>query len=219
MNSQYRCRHGISSIQPYGGMDIGLPGISEDSGPVLFPGGRSVCIKANSPGRELCLQISKSGGNSSRCISPRLEQVEEFHTLRVVKKIRDEGASALVIAPNWSNVLWYLHLAQMCCGLPPAASNAEVSTIPPIRSPGPPFSLGNTQPSGMTSIRRRFETAGFSPDVIEILLSSWSESTKKRYAGPWNIWAEWCTMRGWCPFSAPVTAVLSFLASLFNLIY
>jgi integrase len=66
----------------------------------------------------------------------------------------------------------------------------------------------------MASIRRRFETAGFSPNVIEILLSSWSESTKKRYAGPWKAWAEWCTMRGWCPFSAPVTAVLSFLASL-----
>ncbi|CAB3991472.1 Hypothetical predicted protein [Paramuricea clavata] len=77
-----------------------------------------------------------------------------------------------------------------------------------------PSSVGNPQPGGMASIRRRFETAGFSPDVIEILLSSWSESTKKRYAGPWKAWAEWCTMSGWCPFSAPVTAVLSFLASL-----
>jgi hypothetical protein len=99
-------------------------------------------------------------------------------------------------------------------GLPPAASNVEFSAIPLIRPPGPPSSVGNPQPGGMASIRRRFETAGFSPDVIEILLSSWSESTKKRHAGPWKAWAEWCTMRGWCPFSAPVTAVLSFLASL-----
>ena len=99
-------------------------------------------------------------------------------------------------------------------GLPPAASNVEVSAIPPIRPPGPPSSVGNPQPGGMASIWRRFETAGFSPDVIEILLSSWSESTKKRHAGPWKAWAEWCTMHGWCPFSAPVTAVLSFLASL-----
>ena len=52
-NSQCRCRYGISSIQPQGGMDIGLPDISEDSGSVLSPGGRSVCIKANPPGREL----------------------------------------------------------------------------------------------------------------------------------------------------------------------
>ena len=35
-------------------MDIGLPDISEDSRPVLSPGGRSVCIKVNPPGRELC---------------------------------------------------------------------------------------------------------------------------------------------------------------------
>ena len=54
MNSQCRCRHGISSIQPEGGMDIGLPDISEDSRPVLSPGGRSVCIKVNPPARELC---------------------------------------------------------------------------------------------------------------------------------------------------------------------
>ncbi|CAB3995225.1 Hypothetical predicted protein [Paramuricea clavata] len=39
-------------------------------------------------------------------------------------------------------------------------------------------------------------------------------SIKKRYAGFWRAWAEWCTMRGWCPFSAPVTSVLSFLAGL-----
>ena len=53
-NSQCRCRHGILSIQPEGRMDIGLSDISEDSRPVLSPGGRSVCIKANPPGRELC---------------------------------------------------------------------------------------------------------------------------------------------------------------------
>jgi hypothetical protein len=73
--------------------------------------------------------------------------------------------------------------------------------------------VGNPPTSGMASIRRRFETAGFSPDVIEIFLSSWSESTKKIYAGPWKAWAEWCTMRGWCPFLAPVNAVLSLHAS------
>jgi hypothetical protein len=38
--------------------------------------------------------------------------------LRVVKKIRDEGASALVIAPNWPNVPWYPQLAQMLVDTP-----------------------------------------------------------------------------------------------------
>ena len=78
-NTQCRCRHGISSIQPQSGMDIG-PQIFRKK-PFSSPGGRSVCIKANPPGEELCLQISRSGSNSSRRFSPRLEQVEEFHTL------------------------------------------------------------------------------------------------------------------------------------------
>ena len=219
-NPQCRCRHGISSIQPQGGMDIGFPDISEDSGSVLSPGGRSVCIKANPPGRELCLQISISGGNSSRRISPRLEQVEEFYTssCEPSSSSSEEDPGRGSISPGNSTELAQCALVPTVStdvgGLPPAASNIEVSTIPPIRPPGPPSSVGNPQPGGMASIRRRFETAGFSPDVIEILLSSWSESTKKRYAGPWKAWAEWCTMRGWCPSSAPVTAVLSFLASL-----
>jgi hypothetical protein len=38
--------------------------------------------------------------------------------LRIVKKIRDEGASALVIAPNWPNVPWYPQLAQMLVDYP-----------------------------------------------------------------------------------------------------
>ena len=69
--------------------------------------------KAIPPGGEVCFQISRSRSNSGRCFSPRLEQVEQFHIpfyellLRVVKKIQDEKASALVVAPNWPNIPWY----------------------------------------------------------------------------------------------------------------
>ena len=38
--------------------------------------------------------------------------------LRVVKKIQDEGASALVVAPNWPNMPWYPQLAQMLVDYP-----------------------------------------------------------------------------------------------------
>ena len=98
--------------------------------------------------------------------------------------------------------------------LPSPAAYVEVSVIPSLRLTSPPSPVGNPQPDCMAGIRRRFETAGFSSDVVEILLSSWSESTRKRYADPWRTWADWCSDRGWCPLSAPVTAVLSFLASL-----
>ena len=98
--------------------------------------------------------------------------------------------------------------------LPTASPQVEIPSVSPIRPSSSSSLVGVPPPDGMASIRRRFETAGFSPDVVQILLSSWGESTQKRYAGPWRAWAEWCTIRGWCPLSAPVTAVLSFLTTL-----
>ena len=78
--TQCRCRHSFSSIQPQGGMDIGSQHISKDSVSVVSSGGRSLCVPAIPPGGEVCFQISRSSSNSSRCLSPRLEEVEEFHS-------------------------------------------------------------------------------------------------------------------------------------------
>ena len=69
-------------------------------------------------------QISRSRSNSGRCLSPRLEEVEEFHSppcepsYSGSKKIQDEGASALEGAPNWPNMPWYPQLAQMLVDYP-----------------------------------------------------------------------------------------------------
>ena len=45
--------------------------------------------------------------------------------------------------------------------------------------------------------------------MTNVLLASWPQSTKKRYKGPWRAWSNWCSSRGLCPFSAPVTDVLT----------
>ena len=47
--------------------------------------------------------------------------------------------------------------------------------------------------------------------MTNVLLASWSQSTKKRYQGPWRAWSNSCFSRGLCPFLAPVTDVLTFL--------
>ena len=50
--------------------------------------------------------------------------------------------------------------------------------------------------------------------MIKVLLASWSDSSKKRYQGPWKVWSSWCTARGLCPLSALVAEVLNFLTEL-----
>ena len=63
----------------------------------------------------------------------------------------------------------------------------------------------------MADIGSAYQAVGFPEEMTNVLLASWSLSTKKRYQGPWRAWSNWCSFRGLCPFSAPVTDVLTFL--------
>ena len=47
-------------------------------------------------------------------------------------------------------------------------------------------------------------------------ISSSHSAADERYEGPWQLWACWCLQRNKCPFSAPVTDVLAFLAEQFT---
>ena len=40
--------------------------------------------------------------------------------------------------------------------------------------------------------RERYRADGLSETATNVLLSSWSDSTQKRYSGPWNAWSNWC---------------------------
>ena len=57
--------------------------------------------------------------------------------------------------------------------LPTASPQVEIPSVSPIRPSSSSSLVGVPPPDGMASIRRRFETAGFSPEVVQILLSSW----------------------------------------------
>ena len=63
----------------------------------------------------------------------------------------------------------------------------------------------------MADIRTAYRAAGFPAEVTKIILASWSQSTKKRYQCRWRAWSRWCSARDLCPFSAPITDVLTFL--------
>ncbi len=65
---QQQGRHSFSSFQPQGGVDVGLQCFPENRRSVLSPGCGSVCVKAVSPGQEICLQIPGPRGHSSRCM-------------------------------------------------------------------------------------------------------------------------------------------------------
>ena len=61
----------------------------------------------------------------------------------------------------------------------------------------------------MADIGSAYQTAGFSEDVTNVLLASWSKSAKKIYQGPWRAWFN--SSSGLRIFSLPVTDVVTFL--------
>ena len=98
--------------------------------------------------------------------------------------------------------------------LPKATSTTTGGDNASLRTRNGTSTSTQTAPNRVACIRERFHSGGLSPAATEILLSSWSEATQKRYAGPWRTWASWCTARSLCPLTAPVSSVLSFQAEL-----
>ena len=131
-----------------------------------------------------------------------------------MKKIRDD--SRLCHSTKLAQQAMVRTASTDAGGSPTASSNLKAPAIPAIRPGSRTPPVGNLQTGGLASIRSRFETEDFSSTVVDILFSSWSESIKERYSGPWRAWADWCTAREWCPLSEPIKAVLEFLSDLLN---
>ena len=94
-----------------------------------------------------------------------------------------------------------------------------VTTDPTLDHPSIPTREGTststlTAVDCMARVRERYRADGLSETATKVLLSSWSDSTQKRYSRPWNAWSSWCLARSICPFTVPVNSVLTFLAEI-----
>ena len=127
---------------------------------------------------------------------------------RILQKVRSDKATALLVAPDWPGQPWYAQIQLMLTGAPyPLPKEKSLLTLPFDQEAIHPL----WQSDCMADIGSAYQAAGFPEEVTNVLLASWPQSTKKRYQGPWRAWSNWCSSRGLCPFSAPVTDVLPFL--------
>ena len=129
---------------------------------------------------------------------------------RILQKVRSDEANALLVAPDWPGQPWYTQIQLMLTGAPyPLPKVKSLLSLPfdqeAVHALWRSLNLTVWPVSGQPTRRQ------VSPKVTNVLLASWSQSTKKRYQGPWWAWSNWCSSRGLCPFSAPVTDVLTFL--------
>lgn len=111
-------RHSMLPLKHLDRVDTGTNKQSADYPQILPARDRSVYIKSSTSSRTV-VQTTRPRSSVSRCLSARLEQLEELHTsscqspLRIVGKFRDDKSTALVLAPKWPNRPWYPQLVQM----------------------------------------------------------------------------------------------------------
>ena len=98
----------------------------------------------------------------------------------------------------------------------PAATNPRHSDEskwkePPSDPPRPSSS------SRVAHLKQTFRSKGLLEGVIEILKRSWRTSTQSAYSSTWGQWDSWCTQRSIDPLSAPISSILEFLFSQYNM--
>ena len=134
----------------------------------------------------------------------------------VVKKIQEDKTTALVIAPNWSSypgiLYWHRCWSSVRC-----ASQQYLqycSTSYSTSRPSIPFEHPSIWQYGLypETFQNRKLFARGCPDPSVVV--EWVYP--KEIYWPVEDLGWWCTVRGWCPLSAPLTSGLTFLAELIN---
>ena len=67
----------------------------------------------------------------------------------------------------------------------------EFTAVSAFRSRGTLPSVAVSRSYCMADIGSAYQAAGFPEEVTNVLLASWSQSTKKRYQGPRRAWSNW----------------------------
>ena len=130
-------------------------------------------------------------------------------------------------------ILHYLvYIRYLCTKLansnlvPYAPANTRATTLSPDTVSQPVDHAISTQPQTPTScetersylscIRNKLQVKGFSPDTIELILSSWRDRTKYQYQSAAKKWFEFCESNNCDMFSPPVPLALSFFQLYIN---
>ena len=213
-------RRSFEGIQHAHRVDASEGCVSGHSTSLLCPGGRPVRIAFEPSAASLCVATSRPRCFSGGCLSTGLEPVEEFHpptggvTASNSSESEKRQGNHATSSPRLARSTMVRSDSAAAHSFAVPTSQREVTPVSAFRPRGSSPSVAVSQSDCMADIGSAYQAAGFSKEVTNVLLASWSQSTKKRYQGPWQAWSNWCSSRGLCPFSAPVTDVLTFLTEI-----
>ena len=220
-HSKCRSRHSFRADRDQNRMDIGQEDLPVHLSEILHTRSGPVCIPFKPPGTQVCLEVPRSGSSGCGCIPPELWQMDLSNPSSCSPSAsgteEDQRRSSNRCPPDCPELDRTAMVSRPhsdAGGSPTAATPAPISVVSPIPANSIPSPVEVSASDSLATIRGRYQAAGLSKEVVDILLASWGTATQKRYSGPSRAWVRWCSQRGSSPISAPVAEVPAFLASL-----
>ena len=221
-HSKCGSRHSSQADRDQNCMDIGQEDLPVHLSKILHTRSGPLCIPFKPPSTQVCLEVPRSRSSGCGCIPPGLEQMDLSNPSSCSPSAsgtaEDQRRSSNCSSPNCPELDRTTMVSRPhsdAGGSPTAATPAPISVVSPISANSIPSPV--EVPAYDSLVRERYQATGLSKEVVDILLTSWGNTTQKRYSGPWKAWVRWCSQRGSCPISASVAEVLAFLASLVSL--
>ena len=118
-SAQCGSRPSIKTVQPSHGVDVGQDDFQEDHSALLCSGNRLACLSFEPPSTPLYVSGPRPWVDGSRCFSAELGRWKSFiHPpvvllSRIIQKVRQDKATTLLVAPNWTGQPWYPELCEM----------------------------------------------------------------------------------------------------------
>ena len=134
---------------------------------------------------------------------------------RCVQKIIHDQASGILVIPRWTTHPFF-HGCTQLADRHASYSESFSSESGSSNSEQSPSTSSTIGPVGMQIIGQSLQHSGISPDIVEVIMQSWRDSTRKQYKVYINKWLQFCCEGPHDPLHPSVRSLLSFLHSLFQ---
>ena len=207
-----RCR--VSKHGGPDGLDAGPSHFQENRQLFWSHRGGLVCLTSDKPVPMLLQLAARSLCSGNGCLSSGLDADEGFCQPAVVPDRPDPTVRSnstgqySATGPSLEDPALVSSSSGNANRLSPVDSNQQLG------HGGSRTDAPNPQTGRMAYLRDMLRSQEFSEEATTLLLKSWRSKTNKSYDSLFGKWAGWCHERSLNPFSAPVTDVANFLATL-----
>ena len=132
----------------------------------------------------------------------------------MLRKVREDKALVLLIAPVWTTQSWYPVLLQLLIDQPIVLPKGDTLLSLPHGNAHHPMKDDLVLAAWILS-SNPLETEVFSNEEARLICASWSSGTDKQYNSAWKKWCCWCNKRQIDMLQAPIDQMANFLSESF----